>query len=416
MISKEELLNFPADIRDFILYEMEALTNGIVQKFALSDEQTMFVFDLDDQIFLKNMDVMQLPNKLDAMPGSDKIDMRLLVLDIAYKVLWPLQEYLGGVDRLILRLGGKVPRIRPLKGQIKDIGDLFPSLSESTTKKVMAQFKDFKELRLTSNKILNEKDISVSPTVDNWLKDYIHFAGAGSRDSLKRAKYLSKGRNVVPLNAAEKDSLRCLLVSYDQDSMADFAVKEGVLRVSKMSQSKTKVSQSPNFDRILADLHQKVLDIDKAVLDNDFIMSEADNDINKVRNVLWDALGLQDKDKVISCLRLLIVRQMLDLAIKEDNRFRGILKRFINIKYGKEFESVLEGSYDKLIIRRLFLEMLLFDKLRLSDDEALVAAFYLTNLKTDSGQIVYFDRANRHLKWRELDTMGNQLVWQHQIE
>lgn len=408
-------LQLPEEVRLFIADQADTFTIEIGKKFNLDGNQLNFLADLEDEIFLKNMDVLQLPNRLDTMPGANRIDMRLLILDIAYKVLWPLQDYLGGVDRLILRLGGKVPRIQPLKAEMRDVSGLFPGMGQGTAKKMIAQFKDFKELRLTSNKILNEKDLSVSPTVDNWLKDYIHFAGAGSRDSLKRAKYLSKGRNVVPLNAAEKDSLRCLLVSYDQDSMADFAVKEGVLRVSKMSQSKTKVSQSPNFDRILADLHQKVLDIDKAVLDNDFIMSEADNDINKVRNVLWDALGLQDKDKVISCLRLLIVRQMLDLAIKEDNRFRGILKRFINIKYGKEFESVLEGTYDKLIIRRLFLEMLLFDKLRLSDDEALVAAFYLTNLKTDSGQIVYFDKASRHLKWRELDTMGNQLVWQHQI-
>lgn len=415
MISKEELLNFPDDIRSFITDEMEDLTNGIADKFALDAEQRMFVFDLDDQIFLKNMDVLQLPNKLDGMSGADKIDMRLLALDIAYKVLWPLQEYLGGIDRLILRLGGKVPRIRPLKGQKKDISGLFPGTGEGTVKKMMGQFTDFRELRLTSKKILNKKDISISPTIDNWIKDYISFVGAGEHDSLKRAKYLSKGRNVISLSEKEKESLRVLLVSYDQNSSAYFESKDGMLIASEIKKEEPKTSEAPGFDNILEELHQQIIQIDKSVLDSEFIMSEADGDIGKVRDVLWNAVGLQDKDKAVGCLKLLIEKQILDAMLREDKRFHGILKRFINIKYGKEFEGILEGDYDKLIIRRLLLEMLFTDKLRLNESEAVAIAFYLSNIKTDAGQLVYFDKTANKLKWRDLDTMGNKIVWAEQV-
>lgn len=419
MISREELLNFPEDIRDFMLYEMETLTDGIIQKFALNDEQAMFVFDLDDGVFLKNIDTLQLPNKLDSMPDAKNVDVRLLALDIAYKVLWPLQDYLEGVDRLILRLGGRVPRIRPLRNPIKDAGTLFPGVIEGMVKKIMAQFTDFKELRLTSNKIFNEKDLTVSPTVENWLKDYIHFAGAGEHDSLKRAKYLAEGRNVISLNDKDKESLRCLLVSYDQGSRAYFEIQEGILRVSEVNENKTAIvtekGEGLSFDKKLEKLHQHIIQIDSSVLGRDFVMSEADNEINKVRDVLWKALGLQDKDKALGCLRILVEKQMLFMMIREDNRFRGILKRFINIKYGREFETILEGDYDKSIIQRIFLEMLLVDKLRLSEAEALAVAFYITNLQENSGQIVYFDKTTSSLRWRELQTIGNKLLWQEQL-
>lgn len=101
--------------------------------------------------------------------------------------------------------------------------------------------------------------------------------------------------------------------------------------------------------------------------------------------------------------------------IKEDNRFRNILKRFIGIKYGQNMERALAENMDQLIVRRLFLEMLLSEKLRLTEDELYVSIFYLTNIVPDSGQLIYLDKKDQKFKWRAVQVLGNQFAWVDKI-
>jgi len=66
---------------------------------------------------------------------------------------------------------------------------------------------------LTSNRILLD-DREVTPSIANWLKDFLKIQGSEMFDDLALAQYLSTSVNAKKLNPTEKDLLRKLLRLY----------------------------------------------------------------------------------------------------------------------------------------------------------------------------------------------------------
>ncbi|MFA5126879.1 MAG: hypothetical protein WC465_02670 [Patescibacteria group bacterium] len=408
-----ELQQLPTEVKDIIFSnDLVEKNQALADKFLLNQSQINLILDLENLLFLKKLSPLDLPTRLESMERASYYDLRAITLDIAQNILWPLQDYLQNVDRLILRLGGKVPRAQHLKSVTLQ-KRLFPSSASGTVKQFLSSFDDFKELRLTAKKITDNNGRLITPSVDNWLKDYNHFLGAGYHNSLQRAQYLAKGPNCVPLELGEKESLRNFLLSYDDDLGMQWENNEGMLKVQlPVSAPKSDKPVKVDLDKAVAELQQNIKKIEQIALPADFILSEAGNDLFKVRDILWQAVGTEDKEKALSCLKVLVEKKSLDSLIAEDNRFRSILKRFIGIRYGSGFNNWLEGNSDKLLARRLFLEMILADKLRWPEAEAATIAFYLTNLWPQSGQVVYLDATDGNLKWRIMQVMkDNQLAW-----
>lgn len=416
MMPKNLWLEFPENIRMFIAVDVEELTENLVSKFSLSIKQKMYILDLLDDIFLKKTDVLSLANQLDNMPEAGKIDIRLLSLDVAYKILWPLQDFLGGVDKLILRLGGKVPREKTLKiKEENDKSNNFSDYAQGSVRELMNRYENFKELRLSAKKIINKDGRLVSATVDNWIEDYIHFLGADNHDSLKRARYLSKAPNPKSLSEKDRDSLMLFLISYDENVPYEFRLQDGILSIAEISEKpKEQIEENKDaFDvaKFLDNFKAKLKNFGAQLIPSDIIMSEAENETNKVRDILWNAIGLGDSEKAISCLKVLLHRKALDLMIKEDKRFKNILKRFIGIRYGQATANYIDDNLDKLILRRLFLEMLFTEKIKVDKENIFVAAFYLNNLVPGAGQIIYLDKKEGQFRWREVQLSGNKFSW-----
>ncbi|MBT6690946.1 hypothetical protein HOB10_01270 [Candidatus Parcubacteria bacterium] len=408
MINPAALNKLPEEVKDVIYGEDIPLNNiKISNKFFLNRVQLDYILELEHKAFLKKISVLDFPKKLEKMEGAGRCDLRKLTLDIAYEILWPLQEYLENVDRLILRLGGKVPRLKRLKRAALQ-RTVFPEFEAGTVKQMLKKYNNFKDLRLTSRKIVNPEGRTTAPTVDNWIKDYVHFSGAAYHNALQRSKYLTKAPNIAKLSKNELDSLRHFITAYDDNIKIQFELVAGVLRVSEFSEEKptTKV----DIDKLLKKFHKQLNDIEVKMLPADFIMSEANNNLSKVRDILWNAIGLQDKDKVSSCLKVLIEKKALEALLKEDSRFRNILKRFINLRYSHDLGDWLDKNTDHLLARRLFFEMILVDKMHIKDDVT-VLAFYLSNLIPGSGQVVYLDQNTGKFKWREIHMADKQLAW-----
>jgi len=415
---KKDWVQLPEEIRVFVLEQMEPLTSNVIEKFELSEAQRVFILDVEDNIILKKNSTLDLANELDKMPEAKNVDIRLLALDLAYKIFWPLQDYLGSVDRLILRLGGTVPRQQTLRVKKDNSEHKFSGTEQDTLKNMLGKYKDFSGLRLTSNKIINKDGKIVYPTVENWIEDYVHFLGAGDHDSLKRARYLSKSENVLQSSDKEKSSLRYFFVSYDENVPMYFNLKNGILEVEEIPEDKEinyAAENKVDISKILDSFYKNLQGLESRVVSSSVIMSEAENDINKVRDILWNAIGIGDNDKALGCLKLLIVRKSLDAMIKEDNRFKNILKRFIGVKYGQNMERALDDNLDKLIARRIFLEMVLADKLKLKEDQLYSSAFYLSNVVPNSGQIVYLDKKTQKFKWLEIQVVANKFAWVDKI-
>ncbi|PIR06708.1 MAG: hypothetical protein COV55_02595 [Candidatus Komeilibacteria bacterium CG11_big_fil_rev_8_21_14_0_20_36_20] len=411
-MSISEIQELPPEVKDIIFSsDISRANKEIVDKFFLNRDQLNFLLGLEEDLFLKKIDLLDLPNELEDMERAEHYDLRVIALEIAYRILWPLQDFLETVDRLILRLGGKVPKIQHLRKETLQ-RKLLPTNITGRVRKLMEDYDDFRSSRLTSKKIIDKYERHVAPTVDHWLQDYVHFAGAGYHNSLKRAEYLAKSSNITSLSQVEKESLRHFLISYDDDIDVDVENAGSLLKITSATKpDKSSPQDKADINEILNNLHRQYLEIDQKILPPDFILSEVNNDAIKIRDVLWQAVGVQDKYKAVSCLKVLIEKKSLDLMLREDNRFRGILKRFINIRYGRNINSWFDNNSDKLLTRRLFLEVLLVERLSFSEQEAALLAFYLINTVSDSGQVVYLDEADGQLKWREVQLIKNQLSW-----
>ncbi len=402
------LQELPEEVKEIVFSsKITDINREIANKFSLNFAQIDYIVNLETPLFLKEIPVLDLPQKLENIEGAQELDLRSLSLEIAYKILWPLQDYLGQVDRLILRLGGKVPRLKHLR-KVSLQHELFPDEDKGTLNNFLKKYEDFKDLRLSSKKIINKDNKKVTPTVDNWIKDYIHFLGASSHNSLERSKYFSRNKNILALKGEEKKSLIEFLIAYDKESVVNIINNYSLLRVSKYIPQEKEVKEDLDLEKILEELHQDLLALEKDILPSDYILSEVDNNIAKVGDLLWSTLGLDDTEKSLACLKVLINRKSLDRLFKEDKRFQSILKRFLTVKYGQDIAYNFEYK-DQLMNRRIFLEMILEDKLK--NKKATVLAYYLTNLIKDSGQVVYLDEADGLLKWRELQVINKQLAW-----
>ncbi len=403
------LQELPEEVKDFVFSpDITEINTKIEDKFNLNNNQISFIVNLESALFLKDVFVLNLPTKLEGIENADKLDLRKIALEIAYKILWPLQDYLGKVDRLILRLGGKVPRLKHLRKTVLQ-HKLFSDNDTDTIKNLLKKYEDFKDLRLSYKKIINKDNRKVIPSIDNWIKDYIHFLGGKDHDSLQRSKYLAKSKNILSLNKEEKNSMIEFLMSYDKDVIVDVESNNAVLKVSKhiRKEKETKKEEIKiDIDNVLEKLHQDLLDIEKIFLPSDYVLSEVDNDISKVGNVLWDAIGLDDSEKILACLKILIEKSSIDILMEEDKRFLSIFNRFITVRYGNDVVNNFNYK-DKLLNSRIFLEMILVDKLK--SKKSSIIAYYLTNLIKGSGQVVYLDEVEGILKWRELYTINNQL-------
>lgn len=409
-MDREQWLTLPEPVQDFVWYKLDNLNQELGSQFGLNTEQLDFISDLEDRLFLKRMDVLDLPQRLASLPQATSLDLRVLSLEIATRFLWPLQDYLSNIDRLILRLGGKVPLRQHLKGTLNQ-AKTFPSETTGMVRQLLIEYADFKDLRLSGKKIYGNDGRFLTPTLDNWLKDYVHFLGAGYHNSLQRAQYLAKAPNSLGLSSEERESLRNILMSYDDNIILWWQVADSFLTAKLIAKPADPANKKIDLEIVVKNLEKNLKQVEEVVLPTDFIMSEAGNDLFKLRDVLWQALGMQDRTKILTCLKVLAERKVLDSMLTEDNRFKSILKRFLTVRYGNSLNNWLENNQDKLISRRLFFELVLEEKMNLAEDESTVAAFYLTNVWPKSGQVVYLDQQDGRLKWRGLQVINNQLAW-----
>ncbi len=408
----ESLQNLPPEVKEVVFStELSDYNQQLADRFSLNRNQLDFILDLEEKLFLQKISSLDLPNELENMERAQYYDLREICLEIAYKILWPLQDYLKDVDRLILRLGGKVPHLKHLHKRTMQNPTL-PNYISGTVKQLLKQYPDFKDLRLSSKKIIDREGNLLSPTVDNWLNDYFKQMGAGYHSSLQRAKYLSSDRNILDLTEEEKGSIRNFFISYDDDSPIEIDNSDVIVKVRELPE-KTVVgkekSEQPKTEEILEQINQRLVVWQKKIVGEDLILSEAGGSLHKLRDVLWQAVGIQDQDKTLACLKLLIEKKALDLMLQEDKRFQGIMRRFISVRFGEKL-SLVEIT-DKLIRRRLFFELILNDKLRLPQAEAALLGFYLSNIQGGEGQVVYLDLTDNTLKWREISNINNQLAW-----
>lgn len=140
-------------------------------------------------------------------------------------------------------------------------------------------------------------------------------------------------------------------------------------------------------------------------------------DVSRIRNYLWKHLGLGKPEEVVVVLSWLATTGELVKLWQEDNRFRGILKKYISIQYSDDISEKAVASKVTPALLGLSLRMILKDKLSLSaQDSAMVAMAIIDQMPEEEKPkyilIAYVDAINNSFNWNQIygSAQGLQLA------
>ncbi|MEK7584818.1 MAG: hypothetical protein AAB490_06255, partial [Patescibacteria group bacterium] len=169
--------------------------------------------------------------------------------------------------------------------------------------------------------------------------------------SLKRSQYIAKRGSAQGLNDAEKQNLLNFLTSYEDEVPMYWSVVEDQYLVIEFQRA----TRSPDTGapaqstHTVADLYgryhtaqenfAKLLDEKKSALS-----LEVNDNVRKLADVIWEALGLEETERALTAIAILIDRHMWIETLRSDQRFKGIVARYIDVKYGVEAKTFWKGD------------------------------------------------------------------------
>ncbi len=405
------LQQLPERLKDIIFAEGNADINAeIISQFALTPSQKESMFRLLVRLFTGQLAPIDLPSEL--AKSIDIPDKRGLALALATKRLWPAHEFLSGVDTLIQRLGGQLPQ-----GSSAVSGP--ESNSEgtiiATAEEFLRQHSDNRALRLTSKPLDLGQGPVEDPTIDNWLKDFLRAMGPSMKDGLARSQYLIRSSNVKNLAPEEKDNVLNFISSYGEGTLARFSLDGNKVMVrsgsaeATVDQPKQPVTSTVDVARITDQYRVYSQDV---ISRNSSVMSgleiEIGDQAGRLADIIWEALGVEDRDRVIAALVLAARRKQLATFISSDLRFIGIVRRFISVRFGDQAKSWWQPD-GTLVSAALFFQLVLQDKLHYSPAETAMIANVICS-EAGWEQVAYIDLTRAEFRLREVKLVAKNFV------
>lgn len=398
----DKLHKLPPEILDIVFDDANSQINrAIAQAFKLSNADLATVLSILVSVIVKEIPVLEFPVAL-ARLNIKNVNSGQLALEFALKRLWSLQDYLGSVDILIRRLGGEVPPVAPKIVKTEVSPEHVSVLTDA--RKFMEDSSKRRYLLLTRATLRNEQDKIIDPTIENWLKDYLRHVGEAPNDSLTRSQYLVKSRNAASLPSDDKQNLLNFLISYGDQSQMDFTISDGFLTVAAETEVKSEVRPEIDLQESLQKYKEEAANFQSLVSRNlEAIKLETDGQTGQLADILWRCLGLGEQDRALTILYLLVDKQMLSNLLKEDQRFIGIVRRYINVRFGSEAKTLWEPQQVTAIYWGIFFSLVFEEKLKFSAAKSAVMTHYLCQKMGMKNKPVYLDKASGVFRFREID-------------
>ncbi|MFH0987767.1 MAG: hypothetical protein V1763_00135 [Parcubacteria group bacterium] len=307
---------------------------------------------------------------------------------------------------------------------------LFLLLATDTTQQFQHDLVDVLQSNnetLTPGTIILHED-KVDATVSNWLKDYIHFAGADAvGSSIKKAQYFTEGSNIKKLSALEKSLVQDLIDLYanlrnfylnvtrieheevqifplTEAELFDYLKKERASSSAEASEDKdTTVDNARPVDiaSLYADKPADRVAIDK---EKQNLIAKTRKEYNKVADSLDEYLLNRKKIGSLACLEILAETGSLDNVLENDSRFRKMmLNYFKRNNLTQEAETFKKDPFQSQFVE-YFLKSILLERLGLPEREGARIASRLSNIFRDHGQprygrLAYLDMKDNSFKW-----------------
>src|SRR3989344_3849179 len=191
-MSVEKLRGLPTAVKEIVYDDRNDDINGEIARVCnLSVGQLKLVLGVLIDVIAKVTPVLQFPVAL-AKLNLETVDVSKVALEFALRRLWPLQDWLGDVDALIRRLGGDIPPTKPTINLAKQQpGDYVQIIAAQD---FLSQASKRRYYTLSSDHIRDDRGSLADPTIEQWLKEYLRFAGERPADSLSRSEFMVKNK------------------------------------------------------------------------------------------------------------------------------------------------------------------------------------------------------------------------------
>lgn len=400
--------DLPKEVRDEISDEKYiAIEDALYEKFGLDGEQIIAYGNAVLDVILGRRPTTDFPALLSRLPRAAALDLRALALETALQRFWPISYYLKDVDILVSRLGGRIPQGKPSRPvATASAGDAF---IQGTAQEILSRNRNFSELYITQKPIKDSDGRLRAPNITNWLSDYLHVMGADGSGALKRGQYVSKSPNAQRLNDAEKRNLLNFLASYEDNAVMYWRVAEGnyLLVEPELAPEEQLGVEQRQATQQLSDLIGYYRNIQRNYAKlfaerTKGIEVELSGGAKSVSEVIWDALGFEDAERCLAACDLAIDRRAIWDILKTDTRFRGIVSRWIDAKYGVEAKAIWTGDLTSAVSLAMLWRIMFVEKLKLEEGRAAILADYFTKKLGQKISPVYLDLKNGTFLFREI--------------
>jgi hypothetical protein len=244
---------------DFV-YESLLMNEGtdanseIFEKYELDNKQKDCMLNLNLKIIFKELTIENLPKSIEQELKTDKETSSHIALDLLVKKFYLARSYFSGIDDMILKLGGKIPKEKPKKlteqllkreeemeritemEEEKERERMADTTINDTIENLIKKYPIVGEQQIGNQEAIKLKSMPVlmKPLVKFWLKDYKEKMGYYKHSNLERVQYVYHDKNTKNMNEEERRQLNLILKSVDEEISLPYST-----RMKKIDFSKT---------------------------------------------------------------------------------------------------------------------------------------------------------------------------------
>ena len=246
---------------DFV-YESLLMNEGIdanseiIEKYKLSDGQKDCMLSLNLKVIFKELTIENLSKSIEQELKIDKEIASHITLDLLVKKFYLARSYFPGIDDMILKLGGKIPKEKPrrLAQQLLKRENEMEVMKEKEKAEEKEKMADtiiskpienlLKEFPIVGNQqignqksiVLKSKDVLMKPLVKYWMEDYRIKMGQYRHSNIQRVQYVYHDKNTKNMNEEERRQLNLILKSIDEKIPLPYSTRMEKIDFSKMEE------------------------------------------------------------------------------------------------------------------------------------------------------------------------------------
>lgn len=267
----------------------------------------------------------------------------------------------------------------------------------------------------------------VEPTVGNWIKDYIRFAGADDvQSSIKKAQYFTESANIRQLKPQERKvveacldlyiNLRNFYLNITREDMGEvhlfpISIDEQIAAERKerenadLTAKKADLAEEAEKEVDIAALYQDKPE-DRAGIDQEkqLLIQKTRKESDRVADAMEEFMLRRKKYGTLACLEVLVETGALDDVLAKDIRFTNFLFGYFkrNEMKGEDVAFKKDPYQAKYVAD--FLKFVLLERLGLPSNEGARIAANLSNVfrsqgQNKYGQLAYLDLSDYSFKW-----------------